>query len=126
MYKIDKLNGKVIPNCTLKHLNKKENVLILVANFKELILNDLYQVNHKEPNYNMLNFDKFNNSLERAYKELLAEIVQPYEKVDLIDITTRLNQLKQDVINIPLIFADLNKQLETVKTNAIKIYDLLD
>jgi hypothetical protein len=54
----------------------------------------------------------------------LDDIVQPYEKIDLNDITTRLNKL-QDIKNIPVIPAYLNQQWETVKTNCAKIPNLV-
>jgi hypothetical protein len=55
--KIDKLNRKIILKCTLKHLNQKKNVLILIGRFKDVVTNILYQLDKKEADYNLINFD---------------------------------------------------------------------
>jgi hypothetical protein len=49
--KIDELNRKTIPNCTLKHSNQKKNVLTLIGKFKNVITNILYQLNQNEADY---------------------------------------------------------------------------
>jgi chromosome segregation ATPase len=95
--KIDELNRKIIPNCTLKHSNQKQNVLQLVGKFKSAVTNILSQLNQNEVDYNTINFDELNDSLEKAYKLLLDEIVLPYEKIDLTAITNRLNKLEEDL-----------------------------
>jgi hypothetical protein len=97
--KIDELNRKVIPTCTLKHSDQKQNVLQLVGKFKFVVTNILSQLNQNEVDYNNINFDELNDSLEKAYKLLLDEIVLPYEKIDLTAITNRLNKLEEDLNN---------------------------
>jgi hypothetical protein len=95
--KIDELNRKIIPTCTLKHSDQMQNVLQLVGKFKSVVTNILSQLNQNGVDYNTINFDELNDSLEKAYKLLLDEIVLPYEKIDLTDITNRLNKLKDDL-----------------------------
>jgi hypothetical protein len=75
--KIDKLNRKIIPNCTLKHSNQKDNVLQLIGKFKTFVTNILSQLNQNKVDYNLINFDELNDSLEKAYKLLLDKIVLP-------------------------------------------------
>jgi archaellum component FlaC len=95
--KIDELNRKIIPTCTLKHSDQKQNVLQLVGKFKEAVQNILSQLNQNEVDYNTINFDELNESLEKAYKLLLDEIVLPYEKIDITAIINRLNELEKDL-----------------------------
>jgi hypothetical protein len=122
--KIDELNKKTIPNCTLKHSNQKENVLTLISKFKNVVRNKLYQLDEKEADYNLINFDELNDSLEKEYKLLLDEIIQPYEKIDLTDITSGLNILEGDIKKIPVVPHDLIIHLGSVKTNADKVPNL--
>jgi prephenate dehydratase len=89
--KIDNLNRKIIPKCTLKHSNQKENVFVLIGKFKEVITNILEQLNQNQLDYSVVNINELTDSLEKTYKLLLNEIVQQYEKIDIIDINTLLN-----------------------------------
>jgi hypothetical protein len=95
--KIDELNRKIIPTCTLKHSDQKQNVIQLIGKFKSAVTNILSQLNQNEVDYNTINFDELNDSLEKAYKLLLDEIVLPYEKIDITDINNRLNKLEDDL-----------------------------
>jgi predicted nucleic acid-binding Zn-ribbon protein len=122
---IDEVNRKIIPKCTLKHSNQKENVLILIGKFKTIVTNILYQLDQKEADYNLINFDELNDSLEKAYKLLLDEIVLPYEKIDLTDITNQLNKLEGDIKKISVVLGDLNIHWGSVKTNADKVPNLV-
>jgi hypothetical protein len=70
--KIDKLNRKIIPNCTFKHSNKNENVLILICKFKNVVTNILYQLDQNEADYNLINFDELNDSLEKDIKKIFV------------------------------------------------------
>jgi hypothetical protein len=56
---------------------------------------------------------------------LLDEIILLFEKIDLTNITNRLNKLEGDIKNIPVIPCDLNIHLGSVKTNAIKVFTLI-
>jgi DNA repair exonuclease SbcCD ATPase subunit len=69
----------------------------LIGKFKSVVTNILSQLNQNEVDYNTINFDELNDSLEKAYKLLLDEIVLPYEKIDLTDINSRLNKLEDDL-----------------------------
>jgi hypothetical protein len=113
--KIDEHNRKIIPNCTLKHLNQKENVLYLNGKFKEVVQNILTQLNQNQLDISVPNFNDLTNSLEKTYKAILDEIVQPYEKIDMVLTNTRLDELEQNVTNIPVIPADLNQKLNGIK-----------
>jgi hypothetical protein len=55
--KIDELNRKIIPTCTLKHSDQKQNVLQLIGKFKSVVTNILSQLNQNEVDYNTINFD---------------------------------------------------------------------
>jgi hypothetical protein len=80
--KIDELNRKIIiTNCTLKHLNQKENVLVLAAHFKEVVTNILYQLDQELPDYNTLNFNKLNDELEKAYKDYWMRLFKHMKKL---------------------------------------------
>jgi hypothetical protein len=105
--------------CTLKHSNQKENVLHLNSKFKEAVSIILYQLDQNKLNYSVLNFNELTDLLEKGNKELLDEIVRLYEKIDLTNIVTRLNQQEQNAINIPLIRTDLNEKWSGMKNNFI-------
>jgi hypothetical protein len=123
--KIDELNRKIIPTCTLKHSDQKKNVLQLIGKFKSVVTNILSQLNQNEVDYNLINFAELYDSLEKAYKLLLDEIVLPYEKIDLTDLNNRLNKLEDDIRKIPVVPANLNTQWESVKINANKVPGLV-
>jgi hypothetical protein len=55
--------------------------------------------------------------LKKGYVGILDEIVQPYEKINLTNINTRLNKLQNDIKKIPIVLADLNTQSQTMNTN---------
>jgi hypothetical protein len=123
---IDELNRKIIPTCTLKHSDQKENLLYLIGKFKEAVQKILTKLNQNEVDYNLINFDEFNDSLEKAYKLLLDEIVLPYEKIDLTDVNNRLNKLEDDIKKIPVVPVDLNETRNNVRDNALGMPERFD
>jgi hypothetical protein len=69
----------------------------------------------------MLNFDEVNNALEKGYKEILDEIVQPYERLDLSNITTPLIKQEEDIkkVSVMTTALNLNARWQTAK---VRIY----
>jgi hypothetical protein len=115
--KIDELNRKIIPTCTLKHSDQKENLLYLIGKFKETVQNILTKLNLNQLDINASVFGDLTNSLEKTYKAVLDEIIQPYEKIDFILIITRLDELEENVTNIPVIPSDLNQRWNGIKND---------
>jgi hypothetical protein len=118
--KIDELNRKIIPTCTLKHSDQKDNLLYLIGKFKEAVQNILNKLNLNQLDINVTVFNDLINSLEKTYKAVLDEIVQPYEKIDFILIITRLDELEENVTNIPVIPSDLNQCWNGIKNDVTR------
>jgi hypothetical protein len=57
----------IIPQCTLKPINQKENVLTLIRHFKEKFTGILFPLDQKKPDYDLLNIDELNDVLKKRY-----------------------------------------------------------